>query len=231
MIEDLFYEKYSNELHNKSIGEFTNVQFVICFILWSLMAVSGLAVFGFAMKAMTGLMVLCLSVCIVVTILLSCLLNKYERLSREGQFTGDFSDRINCLKNTIVFYFMDGIIDDKVAFMKELYQEAIKRKEKQEKLYRGAGVMAFTAIGAIITNVIEKPKSSAWQFILLVAISSLLVVGPFIFAGAFDRKKKVYSFMLEELQAVNLLRISAEIQAKNVDTLADEQMDNKEAEN
>ena len=208
-MEDLFYNEYAKALQKKNLGRFSRRQMFVCWSLWTVLAISGIGVFSFSILKSKGWFGVCIGIYTLFAILLELALARFENLRRLSLFSQDCDTRISCVKGVIDRYLKVGRYDEKIKFLLELYDKAVKQREAREKSFRRAGIATLSAIGVVVSNVANSPENTVWQAVLYAGMSFVLVFGlavvPYFFKGAFDSKKKMYSFMTVELQAVKLM--------------------------
>lgn len=212
-MEDLFYNAYAKELNDKSAGTFRKWQLALCWFLLFLMTGSGVLIFlshvtdSYDIDEYSA----CYYIAYVgIAMVLAAMLSIFEKKSRDRLFSEKHEDRIKSMKATIDRFLLEGHYSEKNKLMVTLYDRAIKQREEREKMFRRVIIYVLSAIGVIFTNAVGFPENTAWKTTLYVALILVIIVGlaigPILFAGAFDSKKKTYNFMYVELQAVQLMQ-------------------------
>ena len=206
---DSFYDNYTKALNKKDIGKYTRKQLVVSWLFVVVMIMSGIATFVFAELKNVRLMLICGGGYIASVVTLHILLNCFEKKRSQKLEISAHEERKNAALETISMYLGQGKYGDKIDFFVMLYERAIKQREEREGLFRRIGLALITVVGTIGTNAINAPENTSWQLVFAILITAVIIIGlavaPFYFTAAFDQKKKVYYYMIVELQAVKLI--------------------------
>lgn len=208
-MEYLFYESYAKALDKENVGKFTKRQSQICWLLLSLMGGAGIIAFVAALLRWKICIRVCLGIYIIIAITLERILDWFDKKTRESLYTENCDKRMECMLSTIGLFFKPERYEEKIDFLVNVFEKALKKREEREKTIKKIAVTALSVFGVTITNAINAPENIGWQGLLLVLVVVLyiavLVIVPLFFAGAFDSQKKTYSFMIMELQSVKLM--------------------------
>ena len=209
-MEDLFYNAYAEELNKRNVGKFTVLQLSWCWFLVIWMFFSGLVLLGSYITNSYKYVAISFVTYILVATILGASLSWLEKKSQNGLFQGNQKHRIKSMRAAIDHFFLRGNYNEKITFLIALYYRAIKQREEREKKFRHACIYVLSAFCVILKNAIDSPKNQGWQTTLYIALTLViivgLVIGPIMFAGSFDSKKKTYNFMYVELQAIKLMQ-------------------------
>ena len=206
---DSFYDNYTKALGKQDVGKYTRCQLICSWILFGLLIASGITTFVFAeLKNADGSLISGV-VYIVSAIVLHKLLDWFDKKRSQKLEISAHKERKKAMIDTIDKYFGQGKYGDKIDYFVSLYEKAIKHREEREKLFRRIGLAVITVTGTIGANAINAPENTLWQMVFTVAITAVVLIGlaiaPFYFPAAFDQKKKVYYYMIVELQAVKFI--------------------------
>lgn len=226
---DTFYDNYTKALKKKNVGKYSFGQLVCCWTFVGLLIVFGIATFVFAELKNTKGILTCGVAYVVCVIVLNKLLDWFEKKRSEKLEISAHKERKNAIIDTIKMYLGQGKYSEKIDFFVTLYEKAIKQREEREKLFRRIGLAVVTAVGTIFANAINAPENVSWQVLLAVVIVAFLLIGlavaPFYFSAAFDQKKKVYYYMIVELQAVKFIMDSDFPNSKTQNKVKSEKVD------
>ncbi len=215
-MEDLFYKEYAKALGKENIGKFSPRQSRVCWCLLTMMGGAAVVAFIVAVLKLKTFLWVCLAIYISIAIILECILNWFEKKTRGSLYTGNCDKRIMCMLSTIGLFLKPERYEEKIDFLVNVFEKALKKREEREKTIKKIAVTALSVFGVITTNAINAPENTGWQGLLLVLVVALfiatLVIVPLLFAGAFDSHKKTYNFMILELQSVRLMMSKEDLQ-------------------
>ena len=213
-MEDKFYEAYFDALKAKDVGKFDKWQRIIgtILIIAIVLSVVGFVFFGAINRDECAYW--CVGIYTATAILASILVAWFEKKRREKLYVNNHLERVTCMKQTIDQFLCEGKYYEKIEFLSGLYENSYNKRIEKQKTIR-KGVWAYlTVIGVLLTNMVNAPDNTILQTIIVFAMVILFFVAltiiPFLLCLAFDTKKRVYEYMVLELQCVKLMMMGQE---------------------
>ena len=213
-MEDRFYDEYVKALKKENVGTFNKGQKAVG---WAFIIALLASIVGFVYhKAVNQneIAIWCVATYLGIAVLASIIVACFDEKRRSKLYTNSLSERISCMKTVIDMFLCSEKYYEKMDFLSDLYEKSLEKRIEREKMYRKAFWAFLTVIGVLVTNMVNASDETIVQAILLFAIIVLVMfalsVAPFFLFMALDTKKKIYEYMIVEIQSVKLMMMGQE---------------------
>lgn len=208
-MEELFYEEYAKALKEENIGKFSEKQMFVCWVVVSLLGLSAINLFIASIVKNTMWLLVGIVIYAILLVVAEIFLDVFEKKRRLRLYTEACDKRVKCMLATIQKFLKDDRLDEKFDFLIYRYEQTSKKYEEHAKAIRQVCVSITSLFGIVLTNAVNSPEKVGWRelltlFVLFLFLSVLILV-PMYLTGVFDSKKKMYSFMIMELQTIRLV--------------------------